>query len=685
MQKNKKQYNKVGTSQSSIRWGLFGIGVLFLFTISFIVPAYANKGIDAVNNSIALGLPRFSEEPFKLGLDLRGGAHLVYRADTSNTPEEDRATAVEGARDVIERRVNALGVGESDIRTTRVGDEFRIDIEMPGVTDVGQAIDRIGDTPILEFKEENTEPPRVLTAEEKRGIVTYNADAKKKAEKALSRIKRGEDFASVAKEVSEDDVSKNNGGDVGFLSKDNSDIALYDALTSLKNDQLKTTVIDATSSYYIVKKIGDRDGAQFATISHILICSKDVSGCSSTLSDDEAKAEAERIYGLATANNFSDLAKEYSNDPTTAVSGGDIGEVKQGAITIPEFDTAVFNAQKNQIIGPVKTELGYHIIYIKDKEVSKDIQAQVILIAKQTEDDLLPPHESWKQTGLSGKQLSRAEVVTDQQTGAVMVSLKFNDEGAKLFAEITKKNLQKPVAIFLDNEILSQPTVQAEITNGEAVITGDFTLVDARLLAQRLNAGALPIPVELISQQTIGATLGADSLQRSLRAGVFGMVLVMLMMIIYYRLPGFLASISLVVYLTLTLAIFKMIGVTMSLSGIAGIILSIGMAVDANILIFERTKEELRNGRTLGSAIEDGFVRAWSSIRDSNVSSLISAILMIWFGSSFVKGFATTLALGVLISMFTAITVTRLFLRLVAPLVAERAPWLFLGYTKKAE
>ncbi len=687
MKKNKKQFNKVTTAQSSQYWGLVGIVVLFLFTASFIAPVYANKAIDAVNNTVALGIPRFSEEPFKLGLDLRGGAHLVYKADVSTTPEADKTNALEGARDVIERRVNALGVGEASIRTSKVGDEYRIDVEMPGVTDVGEAIARIGDTPILEFKEQNTEPPRVLTEQEKKGIVVYNADAKKRATAALARVRKDEDFATVAREVSEDEVSKNNGGDTGFLAKDAVDPVLYNAISALKDGQIRTTVLDTTSTQYVVKRLGAKDGAQYADVSHILICSKDIAGCPSTLSDEEAKAEAERIFGLATANNFSDLAKEYSADPTNASVGGELGEIKQGTLTqFPAFETAIFSAESNQIIGPVQTELGYHILYIKNKEVSKEYQAQLIALEKQTEFDILGPQDPWKFTGLSGKQLSRAEVVTNPQTGEALVSLKFNGEGIQLFADITKRNLKKPLAIFLDGEMLSDPppTVQAEITNGEAVISGVGTIKDAQLLAQRLNAGALPIPVELVSRETIGASLGAESLSQSMKAGLIGLLIVMVLMTLYYRLPGFLATISLALYITLTLAVFKMMGVTMTLSGIAGLILSVGVAMDANVLIFERMKEELQRGRSLKNAMEEGFARAWSSIKDSNVSTLITGLLLAWIGTSFVQGFAITLALGVVISMFTAITITRVFLRIVVNYFPAQGHWLFHGYTKKS-
>ena len=267
-------------------------------------------------------------------------------------------------------------------------------------------------------------------------------------------------------------------------------------------------------------------------------------------------------------------------------------------------------------------------------------------------------------TGLSGKQFKRATLEFDQRTGVPQISLQFDAAGTKLFGEITTKNQGKRIAIFLDNEILSAPTVNQPITDGRAVITGQFTVPDAKELVTRLNAGALPVPIKLISQQNVGATLGLQSVQKSIAAGLIGFAIIALFMIIYYRLPGLLAVIALAIYTFLALAIFKLLGVTLTLAGIAGFILSIGMAVDANILIFERLKEELRKGKTLLAAVEDGFNRAWLSVRDSNFSSLITTFILAYFGSSIIRGFAITLALGILVSMFTAITVTRTFLRL---------------------
>jgi len=246
-------------------------------------------------------------------------------------------------------------------------------------------------------------------------------------------------------------------------------------------------------------------------------------------------------------------------------------------------------------------------------------------------------------------------------TNQPVVHFEWNAEGAQLFKQITTELLNKPLGIFLDNELVSDPVVRAVIED-KGIIEG-IRLDEARLLAIQLNAGALPIPLKVVQQEDVDAFLGADSLKRSLQAGVVGLGLVMLFLILYYRLPGLLASLALLYYGALLLAIFKLLPVTLTLAGIAGFIVSLGMAVDANILIFERMKEELRGGVPLRGAIDRGFSRAWAAIRDSNITTFIACIVLYWFGSRFaagqVMGFAVTLFLGVAVSMFTAVTVTR--------------------------
>ena len=267
-------------------------------------------------------------------------------------------------------------------------------------------------------------------------------------------------------------------------------------------------------------------------------------------------------------------------------------------------------------------------------------------------------------TNLTGEYVTGAQLLYDQTTGQPQVQITFNKDGGDIFQKITAANVGKPLAIFLDNQLIEAPVVQQAISGGTAVISGQFTIASATQLVERFNAGALPAPITLINQQTVSPTLGADSLQKVVIAGLIGTLLVILFMIFYYRLLGVFAALSLIIYIALTLGLFKVIPITLSLAGLAGFILTIGMAVDANILIFERIKEELKRGLPKASAIEEGFRRAWPSIRDSNTSTIITAIILYFFTSSFVQGFALTLLLGVLLSLFSAITTTRLFLRI---------------------
>ncbi len=571
-------------SRENLKWRVFAIFVLTVFCLLIVFPVYANRGIDWVNKKANLGIPNFPSAGFNLGLDLQGGAHLIYQADTALIPDADRASAVEGVRDVIERRVRGgLGVSEPLVQTTKVGNDYRVIVELPGITDVNQAIKMIGETPILEFKEENNEPLRPLTAAETKEMNDYNAAAQKKANEALVAIKGGMSFADAVTQYSEDEKSKAEAGVVGLI--DNSvfpDIYKWAGLH--KDGDVSTELVKSFDGLNIVQRISSQQG------------------------DGGSVSASTTLYTIAR-------------------------------------------------------------IFVQTKQPI----------------DIVPPSEQWKETGLSGKQLKRTEVSQDSRTGQVQVALQFNDEGTQLFADITKRSTGKLVAIFLDGTPVSIPRVNEPILNGSAVISGSFSIQEAKLLAQRLNSGALPVPVDLISQQKVGATLGAESMQKSLLAGIYGLIAVLIYMILYYRLPGFLASIALCIYTLLTLALFKLIGVTLTLSGMAGFILSIGMAVDANVLIFERLKEELREGRSLKSAAEEAFVRAWPSIRDSNITTLISCFFMVWMGTGFVQGFAVTLAIGVLVSMFSAIILTRTIMRLVLPWMNERGNILFLGHRKKEE
>ena len=248
-----------------------------------------------------------------------------------------------------------------------------------------------------------------------------------------------------------------------------------------------------------------------------------------------------------------------------------------------------------------------------------------------------------------------------------MVGLEFNSEGREIFATLTREHKGEVLAIILDGVALSVPVIQDEIRDGKAQITGAFTPEEAKELVRNLNYGALPVPIELSTSQSIGATLGEQALDAGVRAGLIGFVALSLFLVLWYRLPGLVSIVALVSYIILSLTIFKLVPVTLTAAGVAGFILSIGMAVDANVLIFERSKEELKKGKSIHDTLHEGFHRAWLSIRDSNISSIITAIVLFWLGTSAVKGFALTLGIGVLVSMFTALTLSRTFLFAIAP------------------
>ena len=297
---------------------------------------------------------------------------------------------------------------------------------------------------------------------------------------------------------------------------------------------------------------------------------------------------------------------------------------------------------------------------------------------------------------ITGKDLARADVTFDPTTSAPQVSLTFSSEGATKFADITKNNIGKVLAIILDGSPISTPVIRDQISDGKAVINGNFTAQQAQELVRNLNYGALPVPINLIGSQSIGASLGSDALKASMAAGIMSFIVIAIFLILWYRLPGLIAVLALAIYTVLNLAIFKLIPVVLTSAGLAGFILSIGMAVDANILIFERMKEEMRKGHGQEMAMKEGFHRAWLSIRDSNLSSIITALILYYFAtSSLIKGFALVFLIGVLTSMFTAITVSRTFLFAISPKVGKRfSRFLFsngfasgysIGGDKKAE
>ncbi|MEX0651970.1 MAG: protein translocase subunit SecD [Candidatus Paceibacterota bacterium] len=290
---------------------------------------------------------------------------------------------------------------------------------------------------------------------------------------------------------------------------------------------------------------------------------------------------------------------------------------------------------------------------------------------------------SYVDTGLTGALLKKATLQFGGSNSGLsneaVVVVDFNKEGSALFAQITREHVGEPMGIFLDGSLISAPTINEEIPDGSAVISGNFTPEEARNLVKDLNFGALPLPIELLSTQTIGSSLGSTALAHGVVAGLIGLALVALFLIFWYRVPGIVAVLSLSIYVAIILALFKLIPVTLTAAGIAGFILSIGLAVDANVLIFERMKEELKEGKNTKDAVEEGFRRAWLSIRDGNVSSLITAVILFWFGTSLVQGFALTFGIGVLVSMLTAVVITRTFMRALGEYSNRRLTRLFFG------
>lgn len=402
------------------------------------------------------------------------------------------------------------------------------------------------------------------------------------------------------------------------------------------------------------------------------------------------KSATETLQKIKDGGNFDELAEEFNQDPGSKETNGVLEFIKKGEL-VPQFDEVLFNNGnlKNGDYYPelVETDFGWHIIKKleeKGEGDNKEVKAQQILFSKQSA-EMYREYWIYKDTALTGKNLKDTAVVfTDQGLSEPQVQLKFDDEGSKLFAEITKRNMGKPVAIYLDDEVISAPTVQAEIISGEAVITGSFTVDEAKELKRRLNEGALPVPIKLVSQQSVGASLGKISLEKSLKAGIAGLAIVGIFMILYYRFFGFIATLALFIYSAMMISIFKLSGIvsdwpiTLTLSGIAGFILSIGMAVDANVLIFERIKEELRSGRGLESAVNEGFRRAWPSIRDGNYSTILTSWILIWMGTGFVKGFAVILTIGVVLSMFTAIVLVRIILQFIVRDWISNRLWLVI-------
>ena len=466
--------------------------------------------------------------------------------------------------------------------------------------------------------------------------------------------------------------------------------------------RMQNVSIDEKTMQIIYLKSLDK-GAEEMSASHILIAYKGTLSAGEDVTRTRSEAQEfvkELKERIAEGESFEDLAKEFSDGPSGS-EGGSLGTFGRGAM-VPVFEQAAFVLSEGQISEPVETQFGFHLIRADSALIVKpDIASYDVLTIKgdnasdlalkyktdmenrkvEREEEaayirtiffsLLPT--GWKDTSLDGKHFQSATVTLDSTTNLPVVQIMFDAQGGEIFHELTKNNVSKRIAIFVGGQLVSAPTVQTEIAGGIAIITGSRTFEEAKTLAQDLNTGAIPAPIYLTGQRTVEATLGAQALQTSVKAALIGIAILMLFMILMYRLMGLLANLALFVYALIFLTVLKLPlfllsdqYIVLTLAGMAGIILSIGMAVDANILIFERIKEELRKGKLYKTAVETGFERAWPSIRDGNVSTFITCIVLFTIGTSIVRGFAATLGMGVLISMFSAIVVTRFLLRQLA-------------------
>jgi preprotein translocase SecF subunit len=670
----------------------------------------------------------FYGQKVNLGLDLQGGSQLDYKVDLRNVPEKDRSSIVEGIINVIQKRVNGLGVAEPNIYSSQVGDESHIIVELAGIKDLDKAKETVGKTIQLEFKERKDAPDPA-----------YAAQIKDQAQKALETAKTQDFklFGEAEAQANPGKVTYTESKDWQF--KDQLLPGIADEVAKMKVGDVSGKLVETSGEYsldptgtmvqmsgYNIVKLLDKQTADKAVnepkkvkTAHILISFKNASGAGADIkrSEEEAKARAEEVLAKLKENkpenSFDNLAKQYSDDPGSKDKGGLIDDyVFQGSNYAQEYVTAAIALTKAGEISPItKSPFGFHIIKaVEVKEpvnsTVKEDQYKIGRIFYNSTDDL------WKSTDLNGQYFQRADIDFDQLYQPHVV-ITFNPEGAKMFEEITGRNVNKPVAIFVGGNLISAPNVNEKIAGGRAIITGRFTVKQAEELARDLNTGAIPAPIILVGQNNVGASLGQDALNKSLQAGLIGLLLIALFMIVLYRWAGLLATLALFFYTGLLLFLIKAAlplglslgvailvfgflvykilngkesgpeklvalvlscfvlfflsfllstAVVMTLAGIAGVILSIGMAVDANILIFERVKEELRDGRPIESAVSVGFDRAWSSIKDSNFSSLITCAILFYFGSSIIQGFAFNLAAGILVSMFSAISITRILL-----------------------
>ena len=552
-----------------------------------------------------------------LGLDLQGGSHLVYQAEP--TSDEGRAESQAPDADdmlslqrIIERRVNSSGLGEPIIQI--LGDD-RLLIQLPGVREPARAKSIIGETAQLEFKHRQLGIPRNLATE---GVIT---DA---------------DIVSVTVEPIPDEL-------------------LPDAEPTATPEAGAETsaAVGEEAIPVIIVELTPQGAAKFDEVLANLTQKFQVAAANSNIFTFQGELQSGILPGLNVTINGNETINGVIAPPWISKLEG----TNRYVFPYPQ--------PQPEPVQPGETPIEVEPDSLAAAQIRIGDDATVIFIEQ--------PGRVDEDFGLGGDNLSRAYASLHAQSDQPIINLEFDSLGTRLFGEKTTEiagSLTDSIAIFLDDQELIAPVVRTPITTGTAIIEGGFTLERAQDISLLLEGGRLPFPITLIQERSVDAILGSDSLAKSVLAGIVGFALVFLFMTLYYRVPGLVASIALLIYTAFVLAIFKLLPVTLTLSGVAATILSVGMAVDANVLIFERMKDELRNGRTLIGAINIGFNRAWPAIRDSNVSTLITCAILYYFsnqlGTTIVQGFAATLAIGVMISMFSAIMVSRTILRVIA-------------------
>ena len=562
-----------------------------------------------------------------LGLDLQGGSHLVYRAEPiaedGGEPQPPDADDMDSLKRIIERRVNSSGLGEPIIQI--LGDD-RLLIQLPGVGDPQRAESIIGETARLEFKHRSISPPRNLATE---GIITE------------------EDVVSVTAEpIPEELLPESGTGAESEAASESSDQQPDESSgqSEAEEEQIPAIVVEFTP----------QGAAKFDEVLATLTRDFQVAAATANIFTFQSQLQAGILPGLNVTVNGNELISGVVAPPAISKLDG----TNRYVFPYPQPEPPP-PAQP----GETPPEIVTHDLATAQDRIGDS--ATVTFIEQ--------PGRVDENFGLGGDNLSRAYASLHATSDQPIINLEFDSLGTRLFGEKTTEIAGSPtdsIAIFLDDQELIAPVVRQPITTGTAIIEGGFTLERAQDISLLLEGGRLPFPITLLQRRSVDAILGADSLAKSVVAGAVGLALVFLFMTLYYRVPGLVASVALLIYTGLVLAIFKIVPVTLTLSGVAATILSVGMAVDANVLIFERMKDELRNGRTLISAINIGFNRAWPAIRDSNVSTLITCAILYYFsnqlGTTIVQGFAATLAIGVMISMFSAIVVSRTILRVIA-------------------